>query len=381
MSHTEPTLALAANLKVLHCFRLPKGGVFRHVCDLIRGQSEKGLSVGVVCDSELEDEFADQMLTELKPYCSLGVVRLPISRTLAFSDFSTARKVSALFRAKKPNIIHGHGAKGGAYARILGSRLGIKSVYTPHGGSLHYAANSPAGIIFLNLEKYLKRHTNGLIFESNYSADTYETKLGALPCDRKVIHNGLSETEFDQWTGDKTEFDFVFIGEIRKLKGIDTLLEAVSILKQARSLTVLLAGSGPDEAYFKQRIKQLNIQQQITISPPIFPATKAFNQGRCVVIPSLAESFPYIVLEALAAGVPLITTNVGGIPEIFGSYDARLLKPSDVDALVASMSKQMNEPKKAIQDSIELKEYVRTQFGLEKMQVAIIDYYQHILAS
>ena len=67
------------------------------------------------------------------------------------------------------------------------------------------------------------------------------------------------------------------------------------------------------------------------------PAREAFALGRALVVPSRAESFPYIVLEAAAAGLPLLATNVGGIPEIVSGTDTALLPPEDADALAQAM--------------------------------------------
>jgi glycosyltransferase involved in cell wall biosynthesis len=345
----------------------------------VRGQAKSGLSVGVICDSSTEDTFAFNEFDELEPLCSLGIRRIPMSRLLGTSDLRTLREISNYCQKTKPNIIHGHGAKGGAYARLLASRVGAKSIYTPHGGSLHYATTSPAGVIYMGLERFLKRGTDGLIFESQYSADTYARKLGSFPCRHKVIHNGLKDHEFDCWTDKDAQYDFVYVGEMRKLKGIDVLLEAIAELQLTRELKVLLVGAGPDEAYFKERIGSLNIERSITLSGPIFPATDAFNQGRCVVMPSLAESFPYIVLETIAAGCPLITTSVGGIPEIFGPHKDALLPAGDAQALSAAMKQMMDNPDQALIKSQEIQGYVKSQFSLEKMLDEIDTYYREVL--
>ena len=66
---------------------------------------------------------------------------------------------------------------------------------------------------------------------------------------------------------------------------------------------------------------------------PPMPARQAFALGRIMVVPSRAESFPYIVLEAAAAGKSLIATGVGGIPDMFGPLAERLIPPDDCGAL------------------------------------------------
>ena len=372
-------------MKVVHCFRAPVGGLFRHVCDLVRGQYSQGFSIGIICDSSL-DEHAQQRFAELSSLCSLGIKQIPMSRTLNYSDLTTIRQIADYCKEVQPQILHGHGAKGGAYARLAvlsAACPDMKTIYTPHGGSLHYGISSPVGLIYLGLERLLKKKTHGLIFESQYSADTYQQKLGKFPCDHKVIHNGLKEEEFYQWSDKNADYDFVFVGELRKLKGIDTLLSAIAEVQKSQPVKTLIVGAGPDEDYFKNKTKSLNIEDAARFSPPIFPASEAFKLGRCVVMPSLAESFPYIVLEALAAACPLISTNVGGIPEIYGPYKKDLIPAGDVSALADAMTKVLSMTKQSADQisvrSNQIQDYVKSQFGLQKMLNEVKLYYDETL--
>ena len=74
-------------------------------------------------------------------------------------------------------MLHGHGAKGGAYARLVPRRGAIR-VYTPHGGSLHYGRASPVGLIYLTLERLLMARTELFLFESAYGRDAFTAKIG-----------------------------------------------------------------------------------------------------------------------------------------------------------------------------------------------------------
>lgn len=340
-----------------------------------------GLDVGFICDKTTEDDFARKVFSELETLCSLGSKRIAMSRLPGMSDVRAMNAISEFCETAKPTVIHGHGAKGGAYARLLAGRLNAKAIYTPHGGSLHYGSTSPAGAVFLGLEKILRRCTDGLIFESQFSADTYAKKIGAYPSSHRVIHNGLKEHEFDCWSDKNADYDFVFVGEMRLLKGVDVLLDAIAEISQQRSLKVLLVGAGPDKEYFEQRIATLNLADYVTLSPPIFPATDAFNQGKCVVMPSLAESFPYIVLETAAAGCPLIATNVGGIPEIFGPAKDKLLPAGDAKVLATAMLSAMDDPQQALDTSKVIQAYVRSEFSMEKMTNEIVAYYEQLLGT
>ena len=87
-------------------------------------------------------------------------------------------------------------------------------------------------------------------------------------------------------------------------------------------------------------------------------ARSAFARARCVVVPSRAESFPYIVLEAAAARMPLIATDVGGIPEIVGEIGMPLIPPGDVEALAGQLRAFLSNPKPFLNRAVDLQKYV-----------------------
>lgn len=126
---------MSSNFRILHCLRAPVGGLFRHVHDLALGQAELGAEVGIVCDSTTGDAESDVALRRLRDNCSLGVTRIPMARKLHLSDWSVYRRIAKIGRKLGVDVLHGHGAKGGAYARLAGKSLrkrkNTKVVYTP----------------------------------------------------------------------------------------------------------------------------------------------------------------------------------------------------------------------------------------------------------
>ena len=141
----------------------------------------------------------------------------------------------------------------------------------------------------------------------------------------RVVRNGIAEAEFEPVTPGADATDIVCVGELRPVKAIDVLIEALAMLKQSgRRVTATIAGEGPDAAKLKAQASRLGLADQVRFIGHC-PARKAFAMGRMLVIPSRAESLPYVVLEAAAAGLPIIATNVGGVPEIFGPQAPQLI--------------------------------------------------------
>jgi glycosyltransferase involved in cell wall biosynthesis len=299
-------------MRILHVFRAPIGGLFRHVRDLARGQTELGHEVGIVCDSTTGGDYAAELIESLKPFCSLGIARRPISRLPGLGDLAGAKAVMEVAERCQPDVIHGHGAKGGFYARIAGYRLGKKSFYTPHGGSLHHPASWPMQLVYNGTEKLMRRIGSGLCFVCDYERNRFDHMIGINGVSNIVVHNGIWEDEFIAAVPQADATDFLFVGEMRDYKGVDILLEALALLPGA---TLTLVGDGPDLETYKTLAAKLGLSDTATFVGRM-PMQKAVNLGRIMVLPSRFESFPYVVLETAGAGLPLITTAVGGIAEV-----------------------------------------------------------------
>jgi glycosyltransferase involved in cell wall biosynthesis len=111
------------------------------------------------------------------------------------------------------------------------------------------------------------------------------------------------------------------------------------------------------------------------------PARAAFALGRILVVPSRAESLPYIVLEAAAAGVPIIASNVGGIPEIFGPDARALVPPGDATALGAAIADALQDRGGRHSAALRLKARVRASFSADAMIDTITATYREAIAS
>lgn len=323
-------------LRILHVMRAPVGGLFRHVSDLALEQTARGHAVGIVADKTTGGEKAEVALTALSSKLAFGVSRIPMSRHAGMSDISAVRFVSRYAKQIDASVVHGHGAKGGVYARLGGGRA--LRVYTPHGGSLHFSRREPVGFAYLSVESMLLRKTDLALFESEYAKAVFEQKIGKPSGISRVVHNGVRPPEFEAVKAASDAADLLFVGELRKLKGVDVLLEAIALLKaEGRPLTAMIVGDGPDRETFISLAKARGVDRQISF-PGAMPARTAFAKGRLLLVPSRAESLPYIVLEAVAAGMPVIATKVGGIPEIFGGDTDALVAPGDPKALADAIS-------------------------------------------
>lgn len=369
---------LGSRLRIVHCFRAPVGGVFRHVRDLAEEQAAAGHAVGFVCDSSTGGDFEAGIIAQMEPRLALGVTRIPMQRQIGFGDMATALKTYRVLKALEPDILHGHGAKGGVYARLFGAALNrtrrVGRFYSPHGGSLHFDERSLTGKSYFATERLLERLTDGLLFVCEYERDAYVRKVGPIRTSSRIAYNGLRPEEFKPVKSVAKPRDFLFIGTLRQLKGPDIFIEAMTLAQQSISqkLTAVMVGDGEWAQSCRNLAETRGLKDQIEFRSAM-PARDAFALAQTLIVPSRAESFPYIVLEALAAGMPVIATRVGGIPEIMGADSFALAEPSPLS--IAQKLLAIAADPRRLADAMPDYQQLQQRFSLKAMEDAVMSAY------
>ncbi len=366
-------------LRIVHVFRAPLGGLFRHVVDLAAEQTARGHDVGMFFDSGADCERVRAALEQIPGGLRLGVETAPIRRNPGLSDLAALARLSAFLRRTDPDVVHGHGSKGGVYARFsrLAGRNAAIRAYTPHGGSFNYRPGSLLHRAYMTAEALAAPLTDVFLFESAYIAGRFDRYVGAGNGARRIVANGVGPAEFSPAEPSEGAADLLYVGELRAAKGIDTLLEAIALIGRTRGVapSAVLVGSGPDEAMLTARANELGVASRVAFRGPM-PIRQAFALGRILVVPSRAESMPYVVLEGAAARVPMIATNVGGIPEIYGPFGDRLGPPDDPQDLSARIERAlaMSQEARSAQAAA-LAEHVAANFSIEAMANAVLGGY------
>ena len=247
-------------LRILHATRAPVGGIIRHILDLANGQADRGHHVGIIADSLTGGERADQALAEIAPRMKLGVYRIAIRREPNPLDFVTWAQFMRTTRHLKPDVLHGHGAKAGAFLRMRGASKDSIRVYTPHGGSLHYPLSTIKGQLYSRLERALMNSTDLFLFESAFARDTYQRTIGVPRGLVRTVFNGVTAGEFDPIVKADDATDVAYVGEFRQIKGADLLIDAVARLRaDGRNVTLTLGGDGEEADHLKAQVSRLNL--------------------------------------------------------------------------------------------------------------------------
>ncbi|MBP9673639.1 MAG: glycosyltransferase [Bacteriovoracaceae bacterium] len=315
-------------ISILQIVQAPEGGIRKHILDILKYLPPEKYELFLLTDIAKGDEpFHDFLKAHQNIHVKFLNMSMPKKPSLL--DFINFFKIYFLVRKYKIQIYHGHGAKGGLYARVLGFFMRKKVIYTPHGGSLHQV-HGVMGFVYFMVEKILSYFTDLFIFESLYSLNQFQKNIGAPEKKIFLNYNGIEFIEEKlqkECAQDEVPIIAAF-GLWRFLKGYDVLIRAAELLKaQGLCFKVKIYGKGEEHQNYRQIIADLALEDRVELCLQ-FGVVEAFmKKAQVVVIPSRHESFGYVAIEAMALGIPVIASNIGGLKEIIQDGQNGFLVP------------------------------------------------------
>jgi len=344
-----------------------QGGVARHVRDLSRG---------------LEAAGHELVLCAPAPLQSAAGRHFPLEMGRAVSptrDLRSAMALAALIARLRPHLVHAHSSKAGAVARL--ARLvhpRTPLVYTPHG----YAF---AGHFDRELERRAYRSAEVVLSplaSRVIGVCEAEARLARLvgPARRvRVVHNGVAQMDPAPGHGRRPAV-ICTLTQLRPGKGVQTLLDAMAGLGAETEARLVVWGDGPDLGPLQGHALALGIEQRVTFAGATPNPLGAMSDADVFVLPSLAEAFPYVVLEAMSLGLPVIASDVGGVREALDDGRAgALVAPGDPDALSAALARMLSDRSHAAALATAGARRVRARFGLEQMISGTLAVYDEVL--
>ncbi len=329
---------------VTHTFLPHVGGIEKVVYEQSKRLMKKNYEPSVVTSRigtpkhYVLDGIQVECYSSLNTGFSLGIP-YPIPTFGSFKTFLRAVKSAEIIHA------HGHPYLTSLIAGELAKRYGKPFVLTQHNTFIEY------NNLFENVEKVndlavgketLKK-ADKIVAVSSASRD-YVLSLGAKPSKITVLHNGVDLERFRPMLGKQVEMrrklgipkDAVVFLTVRRLvykNGIDTLIDTANIAAKKNPKVVFLAvGKGPDMASVQQRVKQLGLENNFRLTGfvsdedlPLY-----YNAADFFALPSKSgEGLPLVALEAMACGLPVVATNVGGIGEVLTEKFGKLVPPNE----------------------------------------------------
>jgi len=327
-------------IKILQITGAMEGGIRRHLVSILKGLDNNEFSTGFVFSDAHQDARFLEELPFLADHCNGIFFPLHIRKKPSLNDFTNILAIIRKIRNRGFDIIHGHGAKGGLYARIVAKAVGAKSIYTPHGGSLHPVYRELMHKIYILTEKILYPLSDKLIFESQFSLNQYISLTSKSSAKKMIVNfNGVPSDVPGIETSTKKGgegFDIGLFGLLRHLKGQDVMLDALSLLIHSfRSVKVHFFGNGPEKDFLVAKAKSLGLASAVYFHGDVSNAENYMKQCDLIVQPSRHEAFGYSVLEAMSLGKAVVASKVGGLIEIIVDGETGTLVPPDNPHLLA----------------------------------------------
>jgi glycosyltransferase involved in cell wall biosynthesis len=300
-------------------------------CDEI-AQNEEVLKFGLKDSSANLDKITPQRLI-----------------SLVFLFLWGFRKIGTI----KPDLIHSHSADMGFFISFAARLYKIPLINTCHGISF----NDKQYFFLKRLaEKFFLKYSG---FKKIIAIDINGLEVLEKAGITKGIYipNGVDIHKFKQGSKEKDveKTRFLFVGRLEKQKGLEYLVQAAKLLKEHRNFEIIIVGDGEEAANLKKMTSEFDVEDLFKFTGKISEEALIEQYGRCniFVLPSLWEGLPLTLFEAAATGLPIIATNVGGIPSVLTHNENALL-------VKARNSKELAEEMKKLMDDKELQKKLST---------------------
>jgi glycosyltransferase involved in cell wall biosynthesis len=353
------------------------GGVGRHVADLANGLVGGGAEV-TVCG----------------PGAPIGLdgavsqIELPMGRAVdPREDVRAVGRLARVVRDLRPHVVHAHSSKAGAVARLARARtLSVPLVYSPHLYAFAGHFERPGErLAYRAFEALLAPAATRVVCVCESEAVLART-IG--PARRvRVVHNGVpaaAEITPDEEVAALAP-DGSLIGVVSHLqprKGLDVLLSALpSVLARHPAARVAVVGEGPALKGLRSHAEMLGVGHAVHFLGPRADPRRQMRAMSVFVLPSLAEAFPYVVLEAMSVGTPVVASDVGGVSEaIRDGGEGRLVPAGDASSLAAAIGELLDDRDARARMGANAAARVSESFTLPAMVEGITGVYSEILA-
>ena len=376
--------------------RLNVGGPALHVTYLTRGLAERGYETTLVAGDVARGEESMAFVADRS---GVDVVRLPgLSRELSpVHDALAAWRLARVIRRVRPDVVHTHTAKAGAVGRVAALLAGTRRpvvVHTFHGHVLRGYFGRVGTLAFRAIETALARATDRLVAVSPEVRDEL-VALGVAPADRfSVIRLGIELERRVTFEGDRLEvrrrhaigrdtFVVGWFGRMTAVKRTDDLLAMLTGLRERGvDALLLLVGDGDDRERLEQRAHDLGVARSCLFLGYQDDVAPWYAACDAVVLTSASEGTPVTIIEALAAGRPVVATKVGGVPDVVDEGETGfLVRAGDTHALAERLETLARDPARRAAMGDEGRERVLRRYAVERLVDDVDRLYRELLAT
>ena len=334
-------------MRILHVTEASNAGVGGHIIDLMEGQPEQNCEVHFAYSPRRVDDYFQKRIETL-PLDLL--TQIPMRRLPHWSDIAASKAILRCIHEHGPfDIIHAHSTKAGGICRIGTIKTQASIVYTPNGiYSMNMTSNAVLRRAIQFVECRLAKQSDAIVAVSP-EEQQHMVRIG-LPADRiHMVPNGLRPISWPSRASVRMQLGipedqllFGFLGRLVAQKNPQLLLRAFAIVKDIPAIRLVIVGVGDLESDCRQLARELKIEDQIywlgyRTAPEAMPAFDVF------MMPSRYEGMPYVMMEALSLGLPVVATPVGGTSLAIQNDENGFIVPFDSPEAMANAMRSLSK--------------------------------------
>lgn len=364
------------------------GGAQRYVYDIVKNITKNNYEAIVALGGRgtLKDKLEKDGIK------TISILNLKRNINI-FSEIKVFFNLLKILKEERPDIAHLNSSKIGGLGALACRLVGIKKIiFTAHG----WAYKEDRSIISKKIIKFLSWITIILSHKTIVvSKDDYKN-APKLFVKRKIImiHNGVSEIDFEKKDIAKDKIlkkissiknqdeikKTIWVGTISELhnnKGLSFIIHAINnLIKNGYNISFFIIGEGEEKSNLEQLIKKHRLENNVFLLGFVDDASKLLKAFDIFTLTSTKEGLPYTLLEAGLANLPIVASEIGGIPEIIENKKSGLLIPSKkTDYIKNAISNLIDSPKDKIRYGNTLKEKIQKNFTIEQMLLETINIY------
>ncbi len=376
----------------IHVLEVSKstGGVGAYVRWIVEGLDKSRFRITVACLSEGGPELAADLsrIPGVKAF-SLAMNRYKIDPP---SDSRVCVQLARLIRHERFDLIHAHASKPGFLARMAAAGAGVPVIYSPHNFAFHEGAGRIQAALFAAVERFAARYFTARIITVSKHERDLALRYGVGQTNQLVtISTGVNLQDFDgpidhaaQRASLGIPADAPLIGTVARLYPPKTPLDLVQAAAQVHTdrpdAHFVWVGSGPLEAQTRAAITRWGLTQVVHLAGHRSDVPKILRTLDCFVLPSRWEALPISILEAMAAGVPVVATrNMGASELIDEGVDGLLVPPGDPVALAQAILDLLKDQARAQRLGACGRQHIEREFTREQMMTRIAQIYQEVV--
>lgn len=372
--------------------RLIRGGAAKVVMELVRRLPRDRYEQSVICGASADEA----LVREATDAGAQMVVNEHLVREIQLrKDMGAALSLMAQLRKLRPDLLHLHTYKAGVVGSLVSRLAGLRAVvFSPHGHIFAEQANIP-GVpppgaklkLLKRLTQFAQKFPVKIVALSNADRDQQiELKLGR-PDQYVVIANGLDLEEFGQRglrsreaarAGLRVTGPVIgTVGRLAREKGHEVLVRALA--KLPKEVQLVIVGEGEESPALERQAAEQALSERVRFTGYLDSrlVLRAFD---VYVQPSYYEGFGLSLLEAMAAGLPVVACRVGGVADVVVDGETGLLVPAgEPEALAAAVRRMLEDAKLAQRCGEAARQRVRELFSIEKMIAAYDGLYQSLI--